>query len=143
MADIIVLSGQAHSGKSTTMRRLFERFRDSQDVVVHFESGFNQGGDFIAIIEVSGRTIGFISGGDYIDYFRNQFNEISRHNVDVLICASRSKNRDNSVYNFLFENLPQGNRVVLCLSTFPTNNLDMMSNNISQAILSYLNEMYF
>lgn len=143
MADIIVLSGQAHSGKTTTMRRLFERFRDSQDVVVHFESGFNQGGDFIAIIEVSGRTIGFISGGDYIDDFRNQFNEISRHNVDVLICASRSKNRDNSVYNFLFENLPQGNRVVLCLSTFPTNNLDMMSNNISQAILSYLNEMYF
>ena len=83
MADIIVLSGQAHSGKTTTMRRLFERFRDSQDVVVHFESGFNQGGDFIAIIEVSGRTIGFISGGDYIDDFRNQFNEISRHNVDV------------------------------------------------------------
>ena len=143
MADIIVLSGQAHSGKTTTMRRLFERIRDSQDVVVRFESGFNQGGDFIAIIEVSGRTIGFISGGDYIDDFRNQFNEISRHNVDVLICASRSKNRDNSVYNFLFENLPEGNRVVLCLSTFPTDNLDMMSNNISEAIILYLNGMNF
>lgn len=142
MADIIVLSGQAHSGKTTTMRRLFERLRNLQDVVVRFED-INPAEDFIAIIEINGRRIGLISHGDYLEVFTDQFNEISRHNVDVLICASRSKNRDNSVYNFLFENLPQGNRVVLCLSTFPTNNLDMMSNNISQVILSYLNEMYF
>ena len=40
---------------------------------------------------------------------------------------------------FLFENLPQGNRVVLCLSTFPTNNLDRMSNNIIESILLFLN----
>ena len=142
MADIIVLSGRMNSGKTTTMRRLLDRVRRLPNVVVHLED-INPAEDFIAVIEINGIRIGFISNGDYLEIFADQFGMINNSNIDVLICASRSRNTENSVYNFLFENLPQGNRVVLCLSTFPTNNLDMMSNNISQAILSYLNEMYF
>lgn len=138
MADIIVLSGRMNSGKTTTMRRLWDRVRRLPDVIVRFES-INPAEDFIAIIEINGRRIGFISDGDYLEIFADQFNEINRDNVDILICASRSRNTENSVYNFLFENLPQGNRVVLCLSTFPTNNLDMMSNNIINVILNSIN----
>ena len=138
MADIIVLSGRMNSGKTTTMRRLLDRVRRLPNVVVHLKD-INPAEDFIAVIEINGIRIGFISNGDYLEIFADQFGMINNSNIDVLICASRSRNTENSVYNFLFENLPQGNRVVLCLSTFPTNNLDMMSNNIIESILLFLN----
>ena len=149
MKKIILVSGIQNSGKSNTIGLLYESlvkinpshtFNDShaKSSQIKFPIGKNE--DFSAIFNLKEYfRIGLLSCGDDLDMFKTDFSYI-KDDIDVLICASRSKNADGSVYKFITEEMPSnGFLLQLNLSTFPTDNLTEMQRNIVNAILKFLN----
>ncbi len=64
--------------------------------------------DFRALVEIHGKTIMLLSAGDYLNHpiwgFKEHMQWAKEHNVDYVICASRSRNIKGSVYRELRDN---------------------------------------
>ncbi len=150
MKTVILVSGNIDSGKSSTIRMIYQQlfllqnqhqFNGNPEATLQIQD-FAADEDFYAVFpSIKGKRIGLISGGDWIEEFSHIFNEIN-NDIDVLICASRSKNSPNSVYRFIVEELPQnGFGIKLNFSTFPTapnEERTEMQQNISEAVISTL-----
>lgn len=103
-------------------------------------------GDFYAIFEsINNVKIGIMSAGDYKRDFLHIFSEI-RNKVDVLICASRLIDNDDSVFRYITADLfNEGISVDLNFCTFPTYSdaaLQNMQNSIANAIMQHLDSIY-
>ena len=87
-----------------------------------------------------------ISAGDYKEDFLHIFRKI-RNKVDVLICASRLIDNDDSVFRYITADLfNEGISVDLNFCTFPTYSdaaLQNMQNSIANAIMQHLDNAYF
>ena len=107
--NVILVSGRMGSGKSNTIARIYLRLCQRQPN--HSFNGTNVStpqipslpieGDFYAIFEsINNVKIGIMSAGDYKRDFLHIFSEI-RNKVDVLICASRLIDNDDSVFRYI------------------------------------------
>lgn len=146
--NIIFVSGDANSGKSTTLGRVYERlFQRNHN---HFFCGRAESslswrigdGDFFAVFKIGKRTIGIISAGDQLAAFRNCFEKLDQeHHLDVLICATHLQYKGGSVLEFVMEKLPKQNFMpFLRFCTFPAGSVaetdwDTMENEIADAIM--------
>lgn len=150
MKDIILVSGRANSGKSSTLRMLYTKLCSFQHE--HTFNGkrvltcqildFRQCHDFFAVfLSINGKRVGLASNGDYKGEFERVFKKI-KDSIDVLVCVSRSIDTAGSVREYIFNSLPQqGFKVKLNLSTFPCANDDektAMESNICDLIVSIL-----
>ena len=144
--DIFLISGTQNSGKTNTICLLYLKL--SEWVSQHEFNGatvnssqisYPTKDDFVAVFKLkNGQRIGIISAGDYLNSFINSFDAI-KNSIDILICASRSKNTEGSVYNFIVERIQlEGFELKLNFSTYPTDNKTQMQDNISNAILNFL-----
>ncbi len=96
----IQVKGGADIGKTTTITRSFlkllaERQSNLQDLM------YLENGDFVALVELNGKMIGFVSGGDYGDSVKESHEmlcEMSRGEIEVCVFATRTKGY--SVANF-------------------------------------------
>lgn len=150
MKDVILVSGCANTGKSSTLRMIY-----TQLCVIQPEHTFNggkvsscqisdssYGHDFFAVFSsINGKRIGIASNGDYKGEFERVF-EIIKDEIDILICVSRSVDTAGSVREYIFNSLPQrGFKVKFNLSTFFCADDDdriPMQSNISDLIVSFL-----
>lgn len=145
--DIFLISGTQNSGKTNTACLLYLKL--SKQVSQHkfntitvksSQISYPTKDDFVAIFNLkNGQRVGIISAGDYLNSFINSFNAI-KNSIDVLICTSRSKNTVGSVYNFIVEQIQsEGFELKLNFTTYPTDNITQMQDNIVNIILKYLN----
>lgn len=149
MKDVILVSGQANSGKSSTLRMLYTRL-----CAIQPEHTFNgkevprcqipdssYEDDFFAVFSsINGKRIGIASNGDYKGEFERVFS-IMKDEIDILICASRSVNTAGSVREYIFNSLPQqGFKVKFNLNTFFCIEADRipMRSNICDLIILHL-----
>lgn len=150
MKDVILVSGQANSGKSSTLRMLYtqlcaiqpEHTFNGNEVSGCQISDFSYGHDFFAVFSsINGKRIGIASNGDYKEEFERVFG-IIKDKIDILVCVSRSIDVSGSVREYIFNSLPQeGFSVKFNLTTFPCANDDektAMESNISDLIISSL-----
>ena len=152
--NVILVSGRIGSGKSNTIARIYLRLCQRQpnhsfngtDVSTPQILSLPIESDFYAIFEsINNVKIGIISAGDYKEDFRHIFSEI-RNKVDVLICASRLIDNDDSVFRYITADLfNEGISVDLNFCTFPTYSdaaLQNMQNSIANAIMQHLDSIY-
>lgn len=150
MKDVILVSGCADSGKSSTLRMIYTRL-----CLLQPEHTFNgnevsscqipdlsYGDDFFAVfLSIDGKRVGLASNGDFKGEFERVFG-IIKDKIDVLVCVSRSVDTAGSVREYIFNSLPQqGFKVKFNLSTFPCKNNDertAMELNICDLIVSFL-----
>ena len=149
MKDIILVSGRANSGKSSTLRMLYMRLCSLQSEHTYNGNGvsscqisdFKGGHDFFAVFLIAGKRVGLISNGDFKWEFERVFGLI-KDKVDILICVSRAINVAGSLRDCIFNSLPQqGFKVKFNLTTFPCASDDertAMESNISDLIVSFL-----
>ncbi len=153
--NIILVSGRIGSGKSNTLARIYLRLCQKQsrhsfngiDVSTPQIPSLPIESDFYAIFEsINNVKIGMISAGDYKEDFLHIFRKI-RNKVDVLICASRLIDNDDSVFRYITADLfNEGISVDLNFCTFPTYSdaaLQNMQNSIANAIMQHLDNAYF
>ncbi|MBO7521212.1 MAG: hypothetical protein J6T16_03120 [Opitutales bacterium] len=140
--DVIVLTGKVNSGKTTTLNKLFEKIHKLQNAEILRKNEIEGNRDFSAILKIDSIKIGIISYGDYLVQFKEVFNEFEKEQVDILICAARSKETDNSVFQFVFRNLENKHNIELALTTFPSKDLDRMADKIANAIVLILRNRY-
>ena len=91
MAKIIVIVGTGDSGKTTSIKKLYEKLggtisQDTKDV-----------GNDSAILEYNGKKIGFASMGDFKEVFRINIEILLKRGCDVIIVACRSKGATQDV----------------------------------------------
>lgn len=152
--NVILVSGRIGSGKSNTLARIYLRLCQKQprhsfngiDVSTPQIPSLPIKNDFCAIFEsINNVKIGIISAGDYKEDFLHIFSEI-RNKVDVLICASRLIDNDDSVFRYITADLfNEGISVDLTFGTFPTYSnaaLQNMQNSIANAIMQHLDSIY-
>lgn len=153
--NVILVSGRIGSGKSNTIARIYLRLCQKQsrhsfngiDVSTPQIPSLPIESDFYAIFEsINNVKIGMISAGDYKEDFLHIFRKI-RNKVDVLICASRLIDNDDSVFRYITADLfNEGISVDLNFCTFPTYSdaaLQNMQNSIANAIMQHLDNAYF
>lgn len=152
--NIILVSGRIGSGKSNTLARIYLRLCQKQprhsfngiDVSTPQISSLPIKNDFCAIFEsINNVKIGIISAGDYKEDFLHIFSKI-RNKADVLICASRLIDNDDSVFRYITTDLfNEGVSVDLNFCTFPTYSgaaLQNMQISITDAILRHIDDIY-
>ena len=149
MKDVILVSGKANSGKSSTLRMIYRRLCSIQPEHMFngnevsscqiLDSSYKD--DFFAVFScINGKRIGLASNGDYKEEFVRVFG-IIKDKIDILVCVSRSVDTDGSVRQYIFDSLPQqGFKVKFNLSTFFCDEDDRipMQSNISDLIVSFL-----
>lgn len=91
MAKIIVIVGTGDSGKTTSIKKLYDKLggtisQDTKDV-----------GNDSAILEYNGKKIGFASMGDFKEVFRINIEILLKRGCDVIIVACRSKGATQDV----------------------------------------------
>lgn len=150
MKDVILVSGRADSGKSSTLRMLYTRLCaiqpehtfNGQEVPCCQIPDSSYKHDFFAVFSsINSKRIGIASNGDYKGEFERVFG-IIKDKIDILVCVSRSIDASGSVREYIFNSLPQeGFKVKFNLTTFPCANDDektAMESNISDLIISFL-----
>lgn len=150
MKAVILISGNIDSGKSSTIRMIYQQlfllqnqhqFNGNPETTLQIQD-FAAGEDFYAVFPaIKGKRIGLISGSDWLEEFQDIFNKVKK-DIDILICASRSKNSPNSVYRFIVEELPRNSfGIKLNFSTFPTVSNEErteMQQNIAETVINTL-----
>lgn len=153
--NIILVSGRIGSGKSNTIARIYLRLCKRQpnhsfngrDVSTPQIPSLPIKSDFYAIFEsINNIKIGMISAGDYKETFLHILRKIISKS-DVLICASRLIDNDDSVFRYITTDLfNEGVSVDLNFCTFPTYSgaaLQNMQISITGAILRHIDDIYF
>ncbi len=92
MNTIIALRGKGNSGKSTTIRLLYDLL--SQNSYQLISSNFHvNGGDFIAVFSKKGKLIGVTSSGDTYDLVHDRLQDLVNANCNICVCACRTFDR--------------------------------------------------
>jgi hypothetical protein len=92
MNRIIALRGRGNSGKSTTIRLLYDLLLQNRYQLI--SSNFNvDGGDFISIFAKNGKLIGVTSSGDTYDLVHHRLQELINANCNLCVCACRTFDR--------------------------------------------------
>ncbi len=92
MNRIIALRGRGNSGKSATIRLLYDLL--VQNGYQQINSNFKvDGGDFIAIFSKNGQLIGVTSSGDTYDLVHDSLQELINASCNICICACRTFDR--------------------------------------------------
>ena len=152
--SIILVSGRIGSGKSNTLARIYLRLCQRQpnhsfngtDVSTPQILSLPIESDFYTIFEsINNVKIGIISAGDNKKDFRYIFSKI-RNKADVVICASRLIDNDDSVFRYITTDLfNEGVSVDLNFGTFPTYSdtaLQNMQISIGNAVMQHLDNAY-
>ena len=90
---ILALYGAANTGKTATLSKLIDLYKDLQkdmkEVRVEELPGFRWG-DRGAVVHYKGKTIGIFTGGDSRDILEDAMNKLGE-NRDLYVCASHIK----------------------------------------------------
>lgn len=153
--NIILVSGRIGSGKSNTLARIYLMLCQRQpnhsfngaNVLTPQISSIPIQNDFFAIFEaINDIKVAVISAGDSKMDFENLFNEI-KNKADVFICASRSIEKENSVFRYITTDLfNEGIQVDFNFGTFPTHTDNArlnMQNSIANAVMRHFDDIYF
>ena len=92
MNTIIGLKGRGNSGKSTTIRILYELLL--QDGFQLISGNFKpSGGDFNSVFTKNGKIVGVTSSGDSYDLVHNNLKELISAKSNICVCACRTFDR--------------------------------------------------
>lgn len=123
MGNIIILRGEENTGKTTTIRLLFQSLmaKADDDSTLRIWHGHSEdffeckvthaiqdndrptNGDFNAILTINKQKIGIVSEGDEVEEVKNIIHRLENESLNLLICCTRSKNTENSVYRMIEE----------------------------------------
>jgi|GEM_PF-2470119 hypothetical protein len=90
--ELIVLKGEAHSGKTATINYVYNELikRNWKEVVPYTEIS---NGDFLAVLEKNEIRLGIVSQGDYVGEKENSVEKhlesMKKHNCSKVICTVR------------------------------------------------------
>lgn len=84
---IICLFGKADSGKTTTLKMVFDLLKDKLDVL----ADLSEGNDITIVLSDEKKKIAIISAGDSEDDLKKGFNAVTVFAPELVICAARSK----------------------------------------------------
>jgi hypothetical protein len=88
--EIIALRGQDNTGKTTTLKIVFEKLKaQGFQPMNDFEEDL-ENGDFLWVLEKDGRKVGLVTQGDYAqgEYsVKNHLSKLERAGCDTAICA--------------------------------------------------------
>ena len=122
--QMIILRGNENCGKTTLCASVYRQLLQYANI----EHSFGQVGkpmktvkqdsieldekgnirDFQALLTVGGKKIGFFSMGDYVpDYLKINIQIFINIEVAILVCCTRSRNRNNSTYRYYEETYGQ------------------------------------
>lgn len=87
---IFALSGKSSVGKTSTIKLAYYKIMKEQGITYSKYTAINAR-DFVALVEISGHVVWFISQGDRLDLIKKHFNFLRRYRHDVIVCATRSK----------------------------------------------------
>jgi hypothetical protein len=117
---LIVVRGCQSAGKTTSIgmvyRKLFEFPQTKLDHIFNTEKvskislEYEKNGgvkDFNAIVTVNDVKVGIISHADYVLPVLDAFNLLKEKGVSIIVCATRSRDRENSVYRFWKEKVEE------------------------------------
>lgn len=98
--NFIQVKGGADIGKTTAITRCFlkllaESQSNLQDLM------YLENGDFIALVELDGKIIGFVSGGDDRDSVKKNYEmlcEMSKGEIEVCVFATRTKGYSVAIF---------------------------------------------
>ena len=98
--QVIALYGTANSGKSTTLRKLFEllqrAYPKARIGIIH-----PVGVDFTVIIEIDGVLIGIESQGDPISRLDVSIELFRKRGCFIIVCTTRTKGRTVAIVEAL------------------------------------------
>ena len=89
MDAIIALKGKENIGKSTTIRRLFEKLSKDKSYTLISTTFKKSGGDFQAIFEKNGKRIGITSYGDTSSLIYKKLKYFLENKCVIAICACK------------------------------------------------------
>ncbi len=154
---IILITGKQKSGKSNSIGMVYEKLLKIQPKHrFNREDGFFTKSlikiplenDFFCIFEpINGIKVGLILSGDCLSDFKEAFDYI-KDDIDVLVCASRLIDNENSVFRYITEDIHKyGFEVYLNMGTFPTHGdkrrMADMENTIADTVFSVLEKKFF
>lgn len=92
MNTIIALRGRGNSGKSSTIRMLYDLLLQNRYGLI--SSNFNAtGGDYLAVFSKNGKFIGVTSSGDTYDLVHDNLEVLVNSNCTICVCACRTYDR--------------------------------------------------
>lgn len=154
---IILITGKQKSGKSNSIGMVYEKLLKIQPKHrFNREDGFFTKSlikiplenDFFCIFEpINGIKVGLILSVDCLSDFKEAFDYI-KDDTDVLVCASRLIDNENSVFRYITEDIHKyGFEVYLNMGTFPTHGdkrrMADMENTIADTVFSVLEKKFF
>lgn len=86
--EIIALRGSDNSGKTTTLKIVFEKLKEDGFQLKSEEDLLN--GDFLCVLEKDGRKVGLVTHGDYAGggySVKNHLSKLESAGCDTAICA--------------------------------------------------------
>ncbi len=114
MTGFLIISGTQNSGKTTTAGMVYKKLReyakdpwlaDISEIEISPDDSLIENGepkDFLAYLEINGKSVAMISAGDKADYLKEYVEAYLEKSVDYIICCLRSINRDGSARRMLF-----------------------------------------
>lgn len=120
MTKFIILRGCENTGKTTTCNYVYKQLLKSANtehlfgwpevsltMVTKDSRGYDKKGlpvDIKSVMTIGNKKVGILSRGDIVEpAFTKSINEVLSQNVDVFLCCTRSKNRNNSTYAYIEE----------------------------------------
>lgn len=123
MAQFVIIRGTQNSGKTTTAWMVYQYLSPMTDhgsyhifsvwngevrtpapipylLNVREEDGRR---DFKAILTILGKKVGITSAGDFAETVEHDVDDFLQRGVDIIICCTRSYNRENSSYRMIEE----------------------------------------
>lgn len=122
MSKLILIRGKVNAGKTTTAGLLYQKLitvaekNHSFNGADAFEDSlkYNKKGntkDFVTTMTINKHTVVIISAGDDADYLKKQLEFHTQ--FDIIICCSRTANREGSSYRMILDNFAEKNPIIL------------------------------
>lgn len=91
---IIVVYGTANSGKSTTLRKFYDKdINGNNKFIVKLPKAEDKTMDYQAVVEYCGHTIGIFTWGDNEKNVKGAVTFAEENGCGILICAARSSGK--------------------------------------------------
>jgi len=90
MKKIIALKGKSNTGKTTSIKRIYEWIKNNYAIKIITPNTWS-GDDIKTIIKVDGFVIGICSAGDEGSTVKSYMDEFDKNRCDLILCACRTK----------------------------------------------------